>query len=282
MQHVAACFVHPQPFNYVPFPLVLWKELGSACPRPRAPSGGACGQRGPSCPCWSRCWVRHSQGAAGVWGYGRVGIPGKKSSLSPELPGWGHRDALHKVKLSLGLRSHCLGPTGTLRWVTLLCLQPKLCPAGINPGDSPGGAAGQGAEGLAQGHGCLLGKHWVLFTFSGKTPVNSGDGAPGGAGHPLPWGNLHGGDSDRQCQGSATVWPPGISAPAFTCPRTSSWSYWLDWSQTWFSPSAASPCDRDVAPSLRTNTLCPVLARVPCLEWGSPGRVLGGTGDSLG
>lgn len=39
-------------------------------------------------------------------------IPGKKSLLSPELPGWGHRDALHKVKLSLGLHSHCLGLLG--------------------------------------------------------------------------------------------------------------------------------------------------------------------------
>lgn len=47
MQHVAACFVHPQPFNYVPFPLVLWKELGNVCRWPPAPSGGVCGQQGP-------------------------------------------------------------------------------------------------------------------------------------------------------------------------------------------------------------------------------------------
>lgn len=58
-------------------------------------------------------------------------------------------------------------------------------------------------------------------------------------------------------------------------PACSSWSYWLDWSQTWFSPSAASPCDRDVALSL-----CPVLARVPCWEWGSV--LWGDTGDRLG
>lgn len=38
-QHVAACFVHPQPFHYIPFPLVLYKELGSGCLWLPAPSG---------------------------------------------------------------------------------------------------------------------------------------------------------------------------------------------------------------------------------------------------
>lgn len=85
------------------------------------------------------------------------------------------------------------------------------------------------------------------------------------------------------------------------CPCASSWSYWLDWSETSFSPSAASSRDRDVAVldarSLRTNTLCPVMACVlllraePCREQGSPwqgcgdhggGRVLRGTGDRQG
>lgn len=61
----------------------------------------------------------------------------------------------------------------------------------------PVGSWREGTEGLAQGHGCLLGKNWVLFTFWGKTPVNGEHGAPRGAEHPLPWWG--------QRQDSATV-----------------------------------------------------------------------------
>lgn len=79
---------------------LLGERVGSRARPARAGAGAGAGTAGGSWGCL---------GPRPPWNF-----RGEILAGNPELPGWGLRDALDKVKVSPGLHRHCLGSVGTL------------------------------------------------------------------------------------------------------------------------------------------------------------------------
>jgi len=116
-QHVAARFVHPQPFNYVPFSTRAVKRAGE---RPPAAAGTFCQRVGSGADparatgrVLGYAW-RGLQRAPCVCCYGRVGDAGKKSLPKPGAAQVGTQRCPVQGQTVPRAAVRCLGSSGTL------------------------------------------------------------------------------------------------------------------------------------------------------------------------